>query len=255
MSCSRRGNQQPCLVRLDGESEEMGLVSDPSAVRKAVGHCVEDVVSQVGCSGWLVRVRVWSVKERMTRLQLLAIAARHPNRAELGDSGPLGVSSSLGQPGGHVSPRLARAAKRRPSSESKPGAVVLLSTGETRSGSGGRTSREVTYLRHYALRGGHACLRRRNFGLRSVAEVLKRPSQLDATFVTSRIRGRRVAAGQHHHRQRLAYQPTTEGAARPALEAVRPAARSAQHHRWPSASRPISSRGLGRRHWETALRL
>jgi hypothetical protein len=31
--------------------------------------------------------------------------------------------------------------------------------------------------------------------------------------------------------------------------------RSAQHHRWPSASRPISSRGLGRRHWETALRL
>jgi hypothetical protein len=42
---------------------------------------------------------------------------------------------------------------------------------------------------------------------------------------------------------------------RPALDAVRLAAHSAQHHRWPSASRPISSRGLGRRHWETALRL
>ena len=26
-------------------------------------------------------------------------------------------------------------------------------------------------------------------------------------------------------------------------------------HRWPSASRLISSHGLGRRHWETALRL
>jgi hypothetical protein len=53
----------------------------------------------------------------------------------------------------------------------------------------------------------------------------------------------------------LLCQPTTQGAARPALEAVRPAARSAQQHRWASASRPISSRGLGRRHWETALRL
>jgi hypothetical protein len=39
------------------------------------------------------------------------------------------------------------------------------------------------------------------------------------------------------------------------VEAVWRAARSAQHHRWPSASRPINSHGLGRRHWETALRL
>jgi hypothetical protein len=38
---------------------------------------------------------------------------------------------------------------------SKPGAVVLLSPGKRRSGSGGRTSGELTYLRHYVSRAGH----------------------------------------------------------------------------------------------------
>jgi hypothetical protein len=44
---------------------------------------------------------------------------------------------------------------------SKPGPVVLLSPDGRRSGSGGRTSREVEYLRHYVLPAGHACLSHR----------------------------------------------------------------------------------------------
>jgi hypothetical protein len=51
MSCSQPGggDQQPCLVRLDGEGEELGATSDSLAVRKALGHRVEDVAGQVGC--------------------------------------------------------------------------------------------------------------------------------------------------------------------------------------------------------------
>jgi hypothetical protein len=47
---------------------------------------------------------------------------------------------------------------------SKPGPVVLLSPGGRRSGSGGRTSRELTYLRHYVLPARHACLSHRYSG-------------------------------------------------------------------------------------------
>ena len=54
----------------------------------------------------------------------------------------------------------------RPSSKSKPGAV-LLSSGERRSGGGVRTCREIACLRRYAARAGHACLPQSNFRPRS----------------------------------------------------------------------------------------
>ena len=38
-----------------GKAEILGAASNPPAMRKALGLCVEDVVSQVGCGGYYVR--------------------------------------------------------------------------------------------------------------------------------------------------------------------------------------------------------